>query len=267
MTDYQVFIENGIPTAINGIGERVSESTDATTIIQTTINRLASGDTMTFNGGAYKLSKKLTVQNKSNNVILGTPPATFTGCGWHFINCSNLRIENLNIINAANVGILFYPGKSPSNILINACSSTNSAGMGFMFYGGATTEKTFSNVTLHKCTALNSGRYTRTSEWSVGFDLCESCNMENVRVSCCYAAGSWESGFHMEYAPIKKNIVYYRCVSEENGMKQREGKEEVVYGAGYLCSEGATYEKCIAKNEYYGFRQGPTSGTIIDCVG
>jgi hypothetical protein len=106
------------------------------------------------------------------------------------------------------------------------------------------------NFTLVDCHAYNSGKYTRYNDWVCGFDLSETPNLENLLVLGCTAAGSWETGFHMEHSATKTSSMIVDCISTDNGLD----KPIPMYGAGFLLSNGMTAYNLISRdNALYGF--------------
>jgi hypothetical protein len=112
--------------------------------------------------------------------------------------------------------------------------------------------------------------------WSIGIDICENYDssdltVSNVLVKDCTAEYCWESGFHQEDSPVKVNVKYENCVSNNNGQKRNYmtlNPSDTFFCSGFLVStSGVTLQNCQAnQNKRYGFfTRG--SVTMTGCTG
>ena len=132
------------------------------------------------------------------------------------------------------------------------CKASNSDCIGFMFNGAGTTDK-INKVLLENCEASRCGLQSdRKNEWVVGFDLAESVSyVENMTVTNCIANNNYESGFHFEETPRKKNIIISDCIASYNGVD----KVAPTFGSGFLIGNNVTISNCIVVgNELRGIK-------------
>ena len=130
---------------------------------------------------------------------------------------------------------------------------------GFLHSSWGTNYKVHKNVRYTDCKAIDCGRYSAYNPWVTGFDFAELNDIENLRVTRCVAEGTLESGFHFEYGPNKKDVLFTDCISKNNGQKAFPktyslGGEDY-FGSGYYAPRGAyTFNNCTAEgNSAYGF--------------
>ena len=130
---------------------------------------------------------------------------------------------------------------------------------GFLHSSWGTDYKVHKNVRYTDCKAIDCGRYSAYNPWVTGFDFAELNDIENLRVTRCVAEGTLESGFHFEYGPNKKDVLFTDCISKNNGQKAFPktyslGGEDY-FGSGYYAPRGAyTFNNCTAEgNSAYGF--------------
>lgn len=265
---YRLFSEGENILFLNPAGEKLlytSLDGDVSAALQAVINSASSDTTIYISPGTYYLETPVRISNKTNITLQGGEGVTLNGNGIIVLNTSGLRIEGITFLNSKDHGVYFSATKTTSNIFVNSCEVIDPAGFGVMFYGDGVSY--FKNVALFNCSVTGAGRAeNRTNNYACGFDLCDNCNMETVFVANCEASYCWESGFHMEAAAVKKGVVYLSCESYNNGMKQVEGKEPADYGCGFLCSGGAVYEKCTARDNIVDYRDcDEVGGVLIDC--
>lgn len=139
---------------------------------------------------------------------------------------SFIDITSDNFLDKTTIGGAFwvYPSetKTIDGVTFTRCNALNSNTYGFLLGTGADpcANTTIKNVTFTDCTAVDCGRYDRQHDWIVGFNICEGVtNIQNVTLDGCIATGNYESGFHLEYAPIPLNINFIDCVATDNGTK------------------------------------------------
>lgn len=169
------------------------------------------------------------------------------------IRCNNIFAHNNNSTyhTCFQVYSALTATASNENIIFNNCYVTDSDRFGFMLTGdpGALVLK---NIRFIDCQAINCGKEaTRYSDFVVGFDVCEAVAIENILLSGCVSKGSWESGFHMEINPSKKNIRFIGCLAEDNA----NDKPSPAFGAGFMVSGEVILSSCEAiNNGAYGLR-------------
>ncbi len=144
---------------------------------------------------------------------------------------------------------------------------------GFLHSSWGTDYKVHKNIRYTDCRAIDCGRYSAYNPWVTGFDFAELNDIETLRVTRCVAEGTLESGFHFEYAPTKKDIVFTDCISRNNGQKPFPktyslGGEDY-FGSGYYAPKGSyTFNNCTAEgNSAYGFFFSYPDGVYLyDCT-
>ncbi len=141
---------------------------------------------------------------------------------------------------------------------------------GFIHSSWGTNYKVHKNIRYTDCKAIDCGRYSAYNPWVTGFDFAELNDIEGLRVTRCIAEGTLESGFHFEYGPTKKDIVFTDCISRNNGQKPFPATYslggEDYFGAGYYAPRGPyTFNNCTAEgNSAYGFFFSYPDGVYLD---
>jgi len=222
--------------------------TDAT-VIQSALNSLTPGRTWkekVLLKGTFEISGFLNIP--AYTILQG---GKITGNGRIYISNSHVSIIDVE----ATVGDIqaafeiYAANETIEDIEFINCRAINCGGIGF-FNDGEGEIKKIKNVRYINCKAINCGRYSRYNDWIVGFDLAENVDLEDCLVVNCLAEGSWESGFHFESSPIKKNVMLIGCISKDNG----KDKPSPTYGAGYVISSGVSLIGCISIENHVGFR-------------
>jgi hypothetical protein len=119
------------------------------------------------------------------------------------------------------------------------------------------------NIEWTRCKVYQAGlKSTRKCDWIVGFDLTELARVENLHVKDCLAEYSWESGFHVEYDPLKTNVVIENCVSNYNGQKPLP-PGGWMWGYGFLVSTGVTLINPQGTGNYGGLVFNNGGGAVV----
>ena len=265
--------------------------------IQAAIDALpASGGTVrltegTFNCAGSLLPKSYTTlkgqNNESTNLIFTNNGLVWmkndfvalegfraTGSGYSgqsahrgviYITASHVWVRNVTATADRSIQAVFYVrsiegyNKAIECIAFIGCVADGPGTYGFLHSSQDTDYKVHKYVQYIDCRAIDCGRYSRFNNWVTGFDFAELNDIENLRVTRCVAEGSWESGFHLEWAPAKKDIVFSDCISRNNGQKPYpeyyDTSGEYYFGAGYMAPRGQyTFNNCTAEgNSAYGF--------------
>ena len=144
---------------------------------------------------------------------------------------------------------------------------------GFIHSSWGTNYKVHKNIRYTDCKAIDCGRYSAYNPWVTGFDFAELNDIEGLRVTRCIAEGTLESGFHFEYSPTNKDVVFTDCISRNNGQKPFPATYslggEDYFGAGYYAPRGPyTFNNCTAEgNSAYGFFFSYPDGVYLnDCT-
>ena len=166
---------------------------------------------------------------------------------------SNILIENVEATITGATGRSAFELQADNDAIVENvrfynCKALDCSTFGFMLYDGTSTgSNTIRDIWFIACEAINCGKAARVSDWVTGFDFSEgdaSFTVENVFAHGCIAEGSWESGFHNEPMPMKTNIWYINCTSNDNG----NDKPIVVYGHGFHIMNGTSAIGCKAYN-------------------
>jgi hypothetical protein len=159
--------------------------------------------------------------------------------------------------------ILADPGDI-TDIEVTNSSAVDCHGFGFLFDGkGREGDHTISNVYFADDKATNHPGNLVGHSWEVGFSFQEWNNLDGLLVERCYAAGNWESGFHMDYRSgiWTKNVTLRDCISNNNGNKpdsvadpQATAAGVGSWRAGYaMLMENTQLENCVSENNVVGF--------------
>lgn len=204
---------------------------------------------------------------------------SFTGSGCIVIQSSNNAVRRVKAFNLTNddwAAFLIWAFRSVvENIEYTDCKAVNVNRWGFSNngYGGnpdpGLDYSAIKNVTFTRCQAINCGRYgqfrgqdhSAPVPYDVGFDLVEGANYyENITAIDCLAEGSYESGFHVEDYPEKKNIRIINCVSRNNGQAQHP-----TYGSGFTLHD-ADCINCVSENNKIAGYKIWRGATLINCT-
>jgi len=227
---------------------------------QTTINNyLTAGNTVQLAPGTFscnnwilpKTGSRLYGQGnttiiKLNNTAIFVTGASnveldhfkLTGTAWisGAVFIGNGDTFYIHDITAATLGgddfVLYANNGTISNASFVRCDANNPDGDGFLV-NGVGSPSLIQDITFYKCTVENAGvASTRTSPWITGFNFAEygGSTVNRLQAIACTVNGSWESDFHSEIAPIKKNFVITDCTAISAGLQS--GKS--FYGTGYL---------------------------------
>jgi len=117
------------------------------------------------------------------------------------------------------------------------------------------------NVRFVECSAVRCGD-DRGHPWATGFDFHEGNDLVDLAVERCYAAGNWESGFHLETGGRQEGIRLVDCIPEGNGWRNTNPGDPTAeppvraafYMAGYTFARGTYLVDCLSvHNRNYGF--------------
>lgn len=192
-----------------------------------------------------------------------------------FITASNVSIRDVTGTADDTIHAVFFVanldttsgGKVIENIEFSGCRAHDPGTFGFMLSASQTaTNKLIRNVTFVDCEAINCGRYSRFDPWVVGFNFAEQNDIENLQAIRCRTEGNWESGFHVESAPKKTDVVMIDCISNENAQKEKVGAAQAVFGAGYLVNGDMRLVNCTSEGNYVGFYCSGGGFEVIDCI-
>lgn len=169
-----------------------------------------------------------------------------SGAGCNHIILERIRAYSVRMASwGGTIGVLAYDGDM-TDIRFTDCSVYQSDMMGFVLYRSAGTP-TFKDIYFTRCHAEECGKAaTRYNDWACGIDVAEGnadMTVENIYVTNCSAKRNWESGFHMEGMPVKRNIVIQGCISEDNGID----KGAPTYGRGFGAADDTILMGCIAR--------------------
>ena len=185
--------------------------------------------------------------------------------GVIYITASHMWVKDVTATADGSIQAVFYVhsiegyNKAIEYIAFVGCVAGSPGTFGFLHSSQDTDHKVHRYVQYTDCRAIDCGRYSRFNNWVTGFDFAELNDIESLRVTRCIAEGSWESGFHFEWAPAKNDVVLTDCISRNNGQKPYpdyyDTSGEYYFGAGYYAPRGAyTFNNCIAEgNSAYGF--------------
>jgi len=236
-------------------------------------SRLISSANPTSTSQAVRFSKGL------DNIQL--EDFTFTGDGQLEITLGNntlVRNVKAEYTYCMRPGAFRFvlPSSVPkvSGLTVKNCEAYKVWWHGFQINAVTTNHVKIENVLFEDCISRYAGweyegRGVRTDangNWSVGFGLaenygCGSCiTVENVTVIDCISEYSWESGFHLEEAPTKINVVFENCKSNHNGQKREyvDVVGKTYYCSGFIAStSGVTLKNCEANyNTRWGYYLG-----------
>lgn len=189
------------------------------------------------------------------------------------------------------------------DINLRRCIVAQSSTFGFVASGGSgVTYNKIIGMTYEECISANTmptfesnrhydnplGDTTLTemwypNQWVVGFDLMEAVVVEDVHVKRCYAEKNFEAGFYLEGAhpaqtSLPINILLEDCVARRNGTKRGYIDAEMPnydqpigdplatqFTRGYNGHNDVTFLRCIASDQYIGFKMSIGNQKLIDC--
>jgi len=185
--------------------------------------------------------------------------------GVLYITASHIGIRNITATADNSIQAVFCVhstkeyNKNIEYITFTGCVADEPGTFGFLHSSWDTNHKVHKNIRYTDCKAINCGRYSAYNPWVTGFDFAELNDIENLRVTRCIAEGSFESGFHFEWGPVKRDVILTDCISRNNGQKPFPAtyslSNENYFGCGYYAPRGQyTFNNCIAEgNSAYGF--------------
>lgn len=138
----------------------------------------------------------------------------------------------------------------------------------------------FKNVLFEDCRALSCGSglestgtgQTGDRDWSTGYDIPDTGDIENLTYRGCQAVDSWQSGFHMDgswtgHRQIQKNVLLEDCLAVDSGRRSGVIPGEL-YQSGYYLQTG-TLRRCRsqgARKAGFHLKNGePNSLVLTDC--
>ena len=138
----------------------------------------------------------------------------------------------------------------------------------------------FKRIRFVDCSALSSGSGLESTgagnpgdrDWSTGFDVPDTGDIEDLLYLRCRAVDSWQSGFHMDgswkgHRQIQKGIVLEQCQSIDSGRRSGTIPGEL-YQSGYYLQSGTLINCCSSGSRKAGFllKNGePNSLTLRGC--
>ncbi|MDN7013311.1 hypothetical protein FGW20_09695 [Methanoculleus sp. FWC-SCC3] len=223
---------------------------------------------------------------KNDSIALESFRATGSGysgksahMGVIYITASHMWIKDVTATADRSIQAVFYVqsiegyDRDIEYIAFIGCVADSPGTYGFLHSSQDTEYKVHRYVQYTDCRAIDCGRDSRFNNWVTGFDFAELNDIESLRVNRCIAEGSWESGFHLEWAPTKNDIVFSDCISRNNGQKPYpdyyDTSGEYYFGAGYMAPRGSyTFNNCTAEgNSAYGFFFSYPDGVYLyDCT-
>lgn len=184
------------------------------------------------------------------------------------VGTSDATIQGLFYVRSVGLG-----SKDIEDIEFTRVVAESPGTYGFIHSSWGTDYKTHRNVRYTDCRATNCGLNSRYNAWVTGFDFAELNDIDGLQVVRCIAEGTWESGFHFEYSPVKKNVVFTDCIARNNGKKPfppyYDLGGEYYFGGGFFCAKGEyKFYNCLAeRNSAYGFFFSYPDGVYLyDCV-
>ncbi len=216
---------------------------------------------------------------------------TLRGMGFFLIRTNNIVIEDVTVTNvdingvrqpAGGNGMFFIWVDNPEtgDITFKNCKAIDCNTHGFNMNANRNNTETkgdtwtISNLRFLDCQAIRCGYGMpdgSNSDFSTGFDVQESNNLENVQLINCLAEDNWENGFHCEpgWYHKTKNFYMENCISRNNG--QRKPVEEPfreAYVSGYYIHRNAMLVNCLSdhnKNAGF-FAHDGVNTTFKNCV-
>lgn len=195
-----------------------------------------------------------------------------TGKGSVLVSESGTTVRNVLVRGVDNsyiaAFVVYVPNTTVSGLTFDNCRAVDIDRWGFVTLGEGPVRVIRDSI-YRNCQSINAGRHARVvpppgESWDVGFSIAEEVTLvENVTYEGCVAEGSWESGFHVEDAPVKSGVTLVDCVSRDNGQKEKSGSGKASYGAGFMVDDGMTLVNCSSEGNIAGFRI--SGGRVIGC--
>ncbi len=170
-----------------------------------------------------------------------------TGSLWLYGNCNTVTISNVSVQCSSHHGMTITSG-SPSyttkNVYISNCRALHS---------GCGQLKGESASDIAESNAHTGYGYM---DWSVGFDLCENQNVDNVQVTDCYSLDAWKVGFYTEpesTGGAVSNLILKRCLAVDSGQRAIYSTSPKITipketEAANFFFQGGYFEDCISIN-------------------
>ena len=241
---------------------------------------------------------------------------TVRGMGFFLIRTNNVVIEDVTVTSVDVNGVrqpvggngmffIWVDNPETGDITFRNCTAIDANTHGFNMNANKNVSQervegvepwTISNLRFIDCQAIRCGfgmAAGSNSEFSCGFDVQESNNLENVQLINCLAEDNWENGFHCEpgWYLGTKNFYMENCVSRNNGQRKPEKPpyrssylsgyyvhrnsylkncvSENNKNAGFFAHDGVntTFDNCIDTGSTYGFKivKGSKDITLKDC--
>ena len=206
------------------------------------------------------------------------------------IRASHARIRGVDGTADKTLGAVFHtlscdmtPTAPLKDIEFKDCSATDTGTYGFLhnWWDNDPDLQTHTDIRYIRCSATRCGNANGTgakghfNNWVVGFDFAETNNIDNLYVNQCRAEENLESGFHMEWDPIKTNCVFEDCIAIGNGAKPyphgpvKPNPSAILdyFGSGWYLPnyQGYLYRCTSEENSRCGFWV-TNGGVLVDCV-
>lgn len=217
--------------------------------------------------------------------------------GLFFIRGSNKTVQNVSGTADNGIQAVFYCLSDPSignpiqNITFKNCHVADANTYAFVHsqwyyqthpFTPVNDSSTHKNIRYENCTALRCGSSTGFNPWVTGFDFAEMNHIDGLVVKNCRAEQIWESGFHFEFGPQKRNCLIEDCISKNNGQKPYKttgfsngytypSHGTDYFGDGFVCVSynewgEVRFRRCLAEgNSWYGFH-GNKGVVFEDCT-
>jgi hypothetical protein len=262
--------------------------------------RLEVGEGTTLNGNGAILY----CPENSVRLITKYPRATIRGINaigafTHYNYAGALKVEDCRICHSLD-GRTYLPlgkkggataafmtwlkpseQKTLEGITYQRCITDHAYHHGFgMSLEGVAEGAGFKRIRFVDCLALSSGSglestgtgQTGDRDWSTGFDVPDTGDIEDLIYLRCRAVDSWQSGFHMDgswkgHRQIQKGIVLELCQSIDSGRRSGTIPGEL-YQSGYYLQSGTLINCCSSGSRKAGFHlknSEPDSLTLRGC--
>lgn len=259
---------NAYQTIYGGSGDAGGvDGADAMAVIQAALNGLTGGRTWKEKvvlNGVFDTTTSTYIDVPAYTILEG---GSITGKAGIGVAGSHVTVKDVtaSVDNSVESAFHIYCNNTTKeDIEFINCTAKDCGRHGF-FNNGEGATKIVKNVRYINCQAINCGKTSRFNDWITGFDLAESNDLIDCLVIGCYAEGSWESGFHVEDGPLKKNVQFLGCISKDNGLD----KPAPTYAAGFVFSSGVSLNSCQTENNanagYKYENNADEAITISDC--
>lgn len=165
-------------------------------------------------------------------------------------NVNNVLFHDINCRALGCMHFLAYAGsnRKVSNVSFVRCLGDSPDGAAFTVSGEGTSP-IIEDVTFFLCKARYCGiAPTRLlasdgTAWENGFDLVEynGATYRRITAIACESDYSWEDAYHLEYVPVKQDIVLLDNYAAHGGQKPAP-----LYGCGYLIPLAAAHPDNVA---------------------